>query len=334
MFQNKRIKYFALFIGLLLSNGSCVTPVTPQLNGNDSNPFLVVEGQITDRVGPFKVWLTKSVPVSISTNPSPVYNADVRILDDQGHSYQLFFNGDGSYITNEKNLKGIPGNKYTLMVTTPDDGLQYTSVPVLMQEVPDIDSLYWEQVSHPLIIEGKVYEDNWMNILLDAHDTQGTTKYWRWEYEETYEVLKKLSEFTWERCWISTPSTTILIANTAIKPVDEVKGFNLRSIGPSNPQLNVRYSILVRQYSIDADLYNYLKLLKDVNENAGGIYGKIPAPVYGNITCSNGTAKALGYFTASSVKEKRLFISRSENYQMETIVYEGPCGSYMPPSFW
>lgn len=52
MKQKKGIIYFGKFIVLLLAAGSCVTPFTPELNENDTNPLLVVEGQITDQVGP------------------------------------------------------------------------------------------------------------------------------------------------------------------------------------------------------------------------------------------------------------------------------------------
>jgi len=332
MIQNNRIIHFGLYLFFLLTAGSCLTHFTPQLNENDSKPLLVVEGQITDEEGPFRVKLTNTVPVSDITEPVPVLSAEVHIIDDQGRSFQLYDGGNGIYETAEKNLKGIPGNKYTLTITTLQDNLQYTSVPVLMQNIPDIDSLYFEQVKHSWITkEGAKHEENWVNILVNAHDTTGITKYWRWEYEETYGVYVGPNLI----CWVvNIPSASIIVASTADEPADELTGFIVRSIGPYNPQLRVRYSILVRQYSIDADLYNYLKLLRDFNETPGGIYSKIPKPFFGNITCCDSTKKALGYFAASSVKEKRLLIRRSDNYIMETIqISEKFCTSWVTPPY-
>ena len=187
-----RITYFSSLIILMLAAGSCETPFTPKLNAEDSKPLLVVEGQITDQEGPFTVKITTSLPVNVIGTPPPQLNADVHIIDDQGHTFSLFLTGNGNYETAEKKLKGIPGNKYTLNITTLTDGRQYTSMPVLMQEVPDIDSLYFEVVSHSLVTQGKAQEANWLNILLDAHDTTGNTKYWRWEYVETFLGLRKL----------------------------------------------------------------------------------------------------------------------------------------------
>jgi len=331
--KNRRIYSGLLFISLL-SVGSCISPITPHLNAEDSKPLLVVEGQITNQEGPFSVKLTTTGPVSNFFDPDPVLNADVSIIDDQGHSFQLYGNSSGLYETTEKNLKGIPGNRYTLTVTTLEDGLQYTSIPVLMQVVPEIDSVYFAEVTKPTIIQGLPYDYNWLNILLDTHDDTGNTKYWRWEFEETWEVNLS-SEFIqvhpsaiyperydWrmadsvdnkKRCWVTKPSATILVKSTINDPVNEVKGFVVQSLGPGESRLHMRYSVLVKQYSLDQNLYNFWDQLKDVNQNSGGIYTKIPFPVVGNITCCNGTAKALGYFSASSVREKRIFIKRSEH---------------------
>jgi hypothetical protein len=355
MKQKRRIIYSVLLFIFLLSAGSCVTPFTPQYSVKDSKPLLVVEGQITDQVGPFRVKLTNTLQLSDPDTPQPILNAHVQITDDQGNSYQLYGGSNGIYETAEKNLKGIPGNKYTLTITTLDDNLQYTSPPVLMQDVPDIDSLYFQEVKHTRIDQGIAFEDTWMNILLDTHDAKENIKYWRWEFEETWEVnliadavkvnhsLQYPENFSMmfvsqiddkKICWITKPSASIAIASTDKNPVDEFKGFIVQSIGPNDDRLHIRYSILVKQYSLDDNLYNYWNQLKDVNENSGGIYSKIPAPVYGNITCDDGTTKALGYFAASVVKEKRIFINRSDHH-METININSGCTYFsydVPPT--
>jgi hypothetical protein len=77
-----------------------------------------------------------------------------------------------------------------------------------------------------------------------------------------------------------------------------------------------------------------MKKLRGINETPGGIYSKIPEAVFGNITCCDSTGKALVYFTASTLKEKRFNIKRSDNYQIDTAVFKGTCTSYVPPPFW
>ncbi len=336
-YQSKYI-FFALIISLLLSFESCVEPVTPMLNVSDTESVLVVEGQITNEVGPFRVKLTKSIPVDVNYYSQPELDADVRIDDDKGNTFQLLGDNSGLYETVDKNLIGVTGNTYSLSIRTAD-GMQYESTAELMQEVPDIDTVYFEEVKHPRIGNGLTYEDNWLNILLDSHDSKEINKYWRYEFEETWQVSMltdrvivqhnagNAADFSFERisindkkrdCWITKPSSSILLASTVNSPADKIKGFIVESIGPGDARLHIGYSILVKQYSLNRDQYSFWKQLMDANENLGGIYSKVPAPVYGNITCCDGKTKALGYFAASTVKEKRLFINPSE-HNVETV---------------
>lgn len=328
----------ALLTILLFPFEACVEQVTPVLTENDSESVLVVEGQLTSEEGPFRVKLTTSVSANVSYSEQPVLGADVQIMDDKGNIYQLTGDHSGKYETADKHLRGIPGNTYTLTIRTPE-GIQYESSPELMQEVPDIDTVYFQEVKRPRIENGLTYEDNWLNIRLDAHDSKGINKYWRYEFEEAWQVglladrvvvqhdAGNPGSFTFERisitddkrdCWVTKQSSIILVATTVNSPEDKIKGFTVQSIGPGDARLHIGYSILVKQYSLNRDQYNFWKQLMDANENLGGIYSKVPAPVYGNITSCDGTSKALGYFAASTVRKKRLFI-KSWEHDMKTV---------------
>ena len=124
---------------LFIAIESCVEPIAPELNENDSETRLVVSGKITDEEGPFRVKLSTSVRVDVMYYPTPVLNAEVSIMDDKGNLFQLYGDNTGWYETEDKNLKGIPGNSYTLSITT-GDGMEYESSSVLMETVPDIDT--------------------------------------------------------------------------------------------------------------------------------------------------------------------------------------------------
>ena len=343
MAYNGKILSLVLLFSLILPTESCIELISPNLNENDSEPMLVVAGQITNEEGPFKVKLTTSVPVNVMYYPNPVLGADIRIIDDQGNAFLLYGDDNGWYETADKKLKGIPGNTYTLFVTS-TGGMQYESSPVLMEEVPDIDSIYFEEVKRTKFEGGQTYEDNWLNILIDAHDPEGKIKYWNFDFEETWEVMMLTDNVPVEHtpglpgsitlekvvvsdekkvCWVKMPSNSILVANTVNSPLDEIKRFPLKSIGPDENRLHIRYSILVKQSSISYELYNFRKKLRDTNENLGSIYDKIPARVFGNITCCNGTSKALGYFSASAIRKKRIFINKSEHHVATVSAYKG-----------
>ena len=136
----------------------------PSLDEQDTENLLVVEGLITDEPGPFGVSLTFTIPVydkwndAVSDYP-PVSGAEVQIIDDKGNTYMLFENEAGWYETEEKDLHGIPGINYTLMITTPD-GRQYESSPVLMQEAPEIDRVHYQEIKRTHFDLETPYEEN------------------------------------------------------------------------------------------------------------------------------------------------------------------------------
>jgi hypothetical protein len=340
--------------------GSCVEPIVPVLNEKDAQSVLVVDGKVTDEVGPFRVRLSKSVKVDVLYYLDPVLDADVRIYDNKGNFFQLLSVNYGWYESEDKNLKGVPGNAYTLSVTTAD-GMQYESSAVLMSEVPDIDSLYFREITKTRLEDNQGIDETWMNIQIDTHDPGGKIKYWYYEFSETWEVEMVTDVMiehsppgtpsfkTYESviitddkrvCWVTKPSHSILLANTVSSPVDELKGFIVQSLAPSEDKLHIRYSILVKQSAISKEVYDFWKQLKDVNEDSGGLYEKLPSQVFGNISCCGGTARALGYFSAISVKAKRLFIGTSEHHVETKSAYAGCTyydyspNPYVPKSFF
>jgi hypothetical protein len=322
---------------------SCVEPIVPVLNENDSRSLLVVDGKVTDETGPFRVRLSKSIKVNVLYYLDPVTDADVKIYDDKGNFFQLVSVNYGLYETEDKNLRGVPGNSYTLSVTT-SDGMQYESTSVLMNEVPDIDSLYFIETQRTRLEDNQGVDETWLDIQLDTHDEEGQTRYWYFEFTETWEIKMVTSvsiehsppgtpsNKTFETvdiddaksvCWVTKPSSSILLANTLSSPVDELTGYTVQSIPPSVDKLHIRYSILVKQYAISRELYDFWKQLKDVNEDSGGLYEKLPTQVFGNITCCGGSGKALGYFSAMSVKSKRIFIEKIDHHVKTKSAYEG-----------
>lgn len=335
----------SVFIGILLILQSCIDKFTPLLNESDTQNLLVVEGMITDEVGPFNVRLTESGPVDKLYSPIPCIGADVMISDDNGNSYQLLYTQNGWYETEDKTLKGIPGITYTLKITD-EEGNIFQSTPELMDDVPDIDSVYFEEVKHTWFENGLTYEDNWLNILLDTHDPFGKTKYWFWKFEETWEIemLSKVLVrhgnpddtdfeiyYTEEEveidpekkvCWVSVPSKSVIIKSTANSMESDIKRFIVQSLGPGEDKLHTRYSILIKQYSLNKESYYYWEQLRKQNEEGGGIYSTAPALVYGNIQCVAGSKKVLGYFSASSVRTKRLFINIGDHHVRTVNPYE------------
>ena len=242
--------------GLFLLLHQCVEPFRPSLDDDEPLNLLVVEGMITDETGAFGVSLTSTVPVyddrNIISDYQPVTGAVVQIIDDSGNSYLLIENQAGWYETEDKDLKGIPGFTYTLLITSAE-GKQYESSPVLMQEGPDIDTVHYEEVRRTHFDQETPYEESWLNILVGARAPGDDITYFKWEFEETWEFEMPGYIKVWHgtgesspppsmeridieaekiHCWVSEPSGSILIKSTIDSPTNEIKNFVLQSIAP------------------------------------------------------------------------------------------------------
>ncbi len=336
-----------LLTGILLILYSCVEIFQPDVAADESK-VLVVEGNITDETGPFRVKLTSSFKVNnLQLYGEPVAGASVRIADSDGSLFQLDETAGGWYETADKQLKGKVGNTYMLEITT-TDGRMYESTPVLMQAAPNIDSIYFEEGQVSYISDQTTVTENELNILVDATDTTGEISYWKWDFTETWEVILpvdnalvyhgsveqsqvpkshekvEIGPVQEDTCWRTVPSTRILIASTSETTGHAIQKFGLQSIPPYNDRLHVRYSILVKQYALSKEMYGYWKDLKQANEDPGSIYERNPSQIFGNIQCCDGTVHALGYFYASAVSSKRIFISPGD-YNLDTKSYYSGC---------
>jgi hypothetical protein len=113
-------------------------------------------------------------------------------------------------------------------------------------------------------------------------------------------------------------------------------------------RLTLQYSILVKQYSLSKEAYEFWNNLKQVNEAGGSIFDEQPYPVISNITCLNDPGeKVLGYFQVSAAKQVRKDITAREldelslpwfkydciRYEVDPLDYWVP-GSMSPPMTW
>ncbi len=360
--MKNNIKYITtiLFVVVIFISQSCIEKFTPNLDGFEPSQLIVVEGQITDAEEPFRVKISEAFEIdNQQLYAPPVYGADVQIFDDRGNQFHLFYTDEGWYETEDKNLKGVVGSTYSLNITL-EDGTHYESTPVLMQDVPEIDSVYFEETAKTRFEDGEAINENWLDIMVDSKDPTGQTKYWKWDFEETWEVrtpkdsvridiisfvapsytitvnlefekgnVKRGWDNKKERCWVVEHSASILIESSSKKSINEVARFPVKSIGPDKDRLDIKYSILVKQTALSDEMYNFWKRLKEANEEIGSMFDKTPSQIFGNIQCCDGKGKALGYFSASEVKTKRIFINPSEHNVKTKNAYEG-CGYYYP----
>jgi hypothetical protein len=200
------------------------------------------------------------------------------------------------------------------------DGKQYESAFVTMRKTPQLDSVTYKYEERPSA------GMNGMQIYVNTHDPSNNTNYYRWDWEETWVFYTPFnSVIYWDEgqilprneriniCWKSGKSTAINIASSNNLNVDRISDHPLLYVSTASDRLQTRYSVLVKQYGLSEESYNYWKELKNVTENLGTLFDPQPSIVKGNVyNINNDEELVLGYFDATTVSEERIFIKRNE----------------------
>jgi hypothetical protein len=328
---------------------SCIDPYTPKLSGYSS--LLVVDGLITDANSSYIVRLSRTFQDQNST-PPPVSDATVFISDDAGNNNNLINGGNGIYKTDSTQFNGSPGRTYVLHIKT-SDGSEYESDACLMNPVPDIDSIYFAK-DQQLVNNGTQTQDG-ISIYLDSKEGDNN-QYYRWAYEETWKFkVSDPKKFNYvktsdpnnpifmpiadvkEFCWKNRQSDEILIRSISDGQPKKISKQPVIFIATGeSDRLLLQYNILVKQYSISKNEFDFWNSLKQVNETGGDIFARQPYAVLSNIhSTNNPKERVLGYFQVSAVSQQRKNILYRDVALMGLPFYSYPCRTleYNPMDF-
>ncbi len=290
------------------------------------NNYLVVDGIINTDVGgvtTVNLNRTRNLGDTVQTG-IPELNAQVTILSATGQSYPLQDTANtGIYSSQPLSLDN--SQRYRIAVTT-TDGRKYLSDTVSCKKTPPIDSLTWQQ-PHDL------------TFYITAHDPTANTRYYRWDYIETWEHDAKL-QTPWGvsngmifpedssnqkfKCWTTVHSTGVLIDNSVAFAQDLIDQYPIEVIPNGDERVNKEYSILVRQYAITGDAYNYWLLIQKTSQNLGTLFDLQPTQLTGNIHClTNPNEPVIGYLSACSMQQKRVLLYNADltDWPLNSLVY-------------
>jgi hypothetical protein len=304
----KKSNLLLLALALLILAG-CKDPYEAELRPTDKS-LLVVEGFLNKgALTTFR--LSRTVNLSDSQQLKPELQA-VLIVEGRDNTATPFAEkGGGIYEADLLHLQ--VGQEYRLRIRTAG-GKEYLSDYVTVKNTPAIDSVSWRQ------------QDDGLQIYTSTHDPNNNTRYYRWDYEETWEIrsyyvaLYKLAtdstvvkrDMTTEdvsQCWKSSASTSIMLGSSAHLASDVISEAPVLFIPRADEKLSHRYSVLVRQYALSKDAYEYLQLMKKNTEQLGSIFDPQPSDISGNIhSVSDPEEPVIGFVSASEVQEKRIFI--------------------------
>jgi hypothetical protein len=305
---------------------------------------LVIEATITDEEKIQNILISRSFPLD-TVIASGEIGAVVEITDDTGRVFDFDDNGDGTY-SSKTTFAAMQGRQYVLSVQT-SDGSSYISESSQMNTQSKIDDIF-------AVREFKDDLDEGVFIYLDSYDPTNTSKYYRYEYEETYKIIApfysgfeafvfsplpstsvgfRQSDSVGQVCYATNKSRNIIQTTTTDLDEDRVERFPVRFMNRENYILSHRYSILVKQYVQSSEAYSYYETLRSLS-GSESLFSQIQTGfLEGNIRSEQSeNEKVIGFFEVASVSKKRLFFNYEDLFPGEALPnYIIDCSFRSPP---
>jgi len=298
---------------LLMLFFSCRKPYNPEVTTLNSN-VLVVEGMINVGTDSTIFKLSRTQPIGDKTKNTPEVGAVVTVESDANEKFILSEKTQGKYVSPGLNLPKT--KKYRLSIKTAR-GITYLSDFVEVKVTPPMDSVNFE------------VKPDGLQIYVNTHDNSNNSRYYKWDYIETWEFISAFySSLIWQngavrqrdminnnitRCWLSNSNQPITIASSAKLEKDLISNSPLTFIKANSEKLGYKYSILVKQYALTKEAYEFWENLKKNTESLGSVFDPQPSQISGNIrNVANAAEPVIGYISAGTYAEKRIFITKSQ----------------------
>lgn len=293
---------------------------------------IVVEATLTNEVKNQEIKITKTSKFE-DQNTQIESGAKVIVKDNQGNEH-LFEENLGVY-QSQSAFQILPERQYTLEITT-KDGKIYQSTPETMPAVSPIQNVLTSVVTN---------KDNetGVQINVNSYDPTRASKYYRYEYEETYKIIAPrwsslrtivtgpesveliANDANTRTCYSTKKSTDIILVNTNDQTEDRVN-LPIRFINQDNYIIGHRYSILVKQYVENLAAFTFHRTMRDIAGSSSILSPKQPGLISGNIKCvTNPNTKVIGYFGVSSFSQQRIFFNYSDLFPGKPSPYFNTC---------
>ena len=320
----REMKNWKIFLLIVSLSVACKKPYDPGVI-NSPKSYLIVEGVISTN-DTTTIKISRSVNLSNKGTTNPV-NANVSIECDNGDSFGIPATAMGIY-----KIPGIgldPARKYRLHITTLDTENDYRSDFVAAKNAPPIDSV------------GFNLTGNGIQIYANTHDEANNTRYYRYDYEETWRFHSRYNS-AWKSngadivprpgneqifyCFKSAASTSIVLGSSAKLKQDVVYQLPVTGIESTSEKIELKYSILLRQYALTPEAYKFWQTLKKNTEELGSIFDAEPTQLAGNIhNIHDNSEVVIGYISAGAVSAKRIFIAKEQLPDNFMTVYPYEC---------
>jgi hypothetical protein len=127
-------------------------------------------------------------------------------------------------------------------------------------------------------------------------------------------------------CFSSDTSSSITLGTSARLKQDVIYQQPIIAIPSTSEKIETKYSILLQQYALTGDAYNFWTNLKKNTEQLGSIFDAQPSNINGNIhNVANSSEPVIGYISACTSQSKRVFITNAQLPQTFVPTYPYNC---------
>ncbi|GAB1856373.1 hypothetical protein MHTCC0001_12080 [Flavobacteriaceae bacterium MHTCC 0001] len=293
----------------------CIEPVT--VTTDEFEDILVVEATITNELKFQEIKLSRTF--ELNTNDiSFTNNTDVSLTEEGGNVFVFKEEAPGIYISDAP-FAAKPNTSYQLTIKTANN--TYTSTAKMVDGNAKIETINFV---HELDDNG----DEGISVNINSFDPTGNSRYYRYEFEETYKIIApfwsrlKINvvsptavEFTENTdqnriCYGSRFSSGILQTETTGLTEDRILQKRIQFLKIDDYAIAERYSILIKQFTQSPEAFAFYKTLNELSNSESLLSDNQPGFVKGNInSVGNPDEEVIGFFEISNVSNKREFFS-------------------------
>ena len=337
---NLKTIWHCLLCVLFVFNVSCLEEIDLQTE-TAFESAIVVEATLTNELIQQKVLLSRTYKLE-EEGPTQLNGATVKVVGG-GSTYVFYESQSGVYLSNTV-FAAQSSIEYQLEISTPNGSNYISTLKTLTQET-QIEELFFERGFNENQEEG-------VSVFVNSFDPTGNSKFYRFEYEETYKIIAPtysvldlhvnfgppISFFLTPKptqqliCYATEVSNKIILESTNQFEEDRLTNFRARFIKRDDAIISHRYSILVKQYIQSIEAFEFYKKLDELSSSENLFSQLQPGFLIGNMTSlSNASEKVLGYFEVSSVDSKRIFFNYEELFPDEMLPpYFISCNEFAP----
>ena len=334
LMKNQLVKHLIFLLIFTTVALSCIDEYTiPKTTAIKYEAELVIEGRIL--AGEESVFnLTYTTPLNNEEKTPEILNAQIYVIGQNGYRSEVaeFDLENNCYTIDTRSLEN--NTHYAVEVTVDGDTFQSDFQSLLKS--PEIDEVIWQENESSVSI--------YVTTLAEKTDS----RHFMWSFEEDWEFHAEVDmrgnkyikpvynkrhypDLTEDHnpylyCWMHNTSRNIHLYSSANLYENQAKNIKLHEISIEDIRISYIYSILVKQWSLSDEAYNYYATLKRYTEEPEGLFTPILSDYQGNIRCiSNPSKRVHGYVLASNVTTKRIFIYEEDFKHMRSLYSDSRC---------